>query len=196
MQLSSRSILPFLAAAALALSACGGEAEVPPTPATQAEPTTTPEPVPEPTDEAPATGSDDGAIEMEEEMEEIAASMEAQQTGGSASVTIGEQTWDFDGVLCAFGPEEIGQEGAEFVLSAIGDGLQFYISVDAMGQFVSLNDIENFENPALSWEADQDASGEGFIQVDGKDVSGEATFIDYLSESWDEVEGSFEGSCP
>lgn len=196
MQLSSRSILPFLAAAALALSACGGEAEVPPTPATQAEPTTTPEPVPEPTDEAPATGSDDGAIEMEEEMEEIAASMEAQQTGGSASVTIGEQTWDFDGVLCAFGPEEIGQEGAEFVLSAIGDGLQFYISVDAMGQFVSLNDIENFEDPALSWEADQDASGEGFIQVDGKDVSGEATFIDYLSESWDEVEGSFEGSCP
>ena len=196
MQLSSRSILPFLAAAALALSACGGEAEVPPTPATQAEPTTTPEPVPEPTDEAPATGSDDGAIEMEEEMEEIAASMEAQQTGGSASVTIGEQTWDFDGVLCAFGPEEIGQEGAEFVLSAIGDGLQFYISVDAMGQFVSLNDIENFEDPALSWEADQDASGEGFIQVDGKDVSGEATFIDYLRESWDEVEGSFEGSCP
>ena len=196
MQLSSRSILPFLAAAALGLSACGGEAEVPPTPATQAEPTTTPEPVPEPTDEAPATGSDDGAIEMEEEMEEIAASMEAQQTGGSASVTIGEQTWDFDGVLCAFGPEEIGQEGAEFVLSAIGDGLQFYISVDAMGQFVSLNDIENFEDPALSWEADQDASGEGFIQVDGKDVSGEATFIDYLSESWDEVEGSFEGSCP
>lgn len=196
MQLSSRSILPFLAAAALALSACGGEAEVPPTPATQAEPTTTPEPVPEPTDEAPATGSDDGAIEMEEEMEEIAASMEAQQTGGSASVTIGEQTWDFDGVLCAFGPEEIGQEGAEFVLSAIGDGLQFYISVDAMGQFVSLNDIESFEDPALSWEADQDASGEGFIQVDGKDVSGEATFIDYLSESWDEVEGSFEGSCP
>ena len=196
MQLSSRSLLPFAAAAALALSACGGEAEVPPTPATQAEPTTTPEPVPEPTDEAPATGSDDGAIEMEEEMEEIAASMEAQQTGGSASVTIGEQTWDFDGVLCAFGPEEIGQEGAEFVLSAIGDGLQFYISVDAMGQFVSLNDIENFEDPALSWEADQDASGEGFIQVDGKDVSGEATFIDYLSESWDEVEGSFEGSCP
>ena len=196
MQLSSRSILPFLAAAALALSACGGEAEVPPTPATQAEPTTTPEPVPEPTDEAPATGSDDGAIEMEEEMEEIAASMEAQQTGGSASVTIGEQTWDFDGVLCAFGPEEIGQEGAEFVLSAIGDGLQFYISVDAMGQFVSLNDIESFEDPALSWEADQGASGEGFIQVDGKDVSGEATFIDYDSESWDEVEGSFEGSCP
>ncbi|AQP43543.1 hypothetical protein [Tessaracoccus flavus] len=196
MQLSSRSILPFLAAAALALSACGGEAEVPPTPATEAASTTTPEPVPEPTDEAPATGSDDGAIEMEEEMEEIAASMEAQQTGGSASVTIGDQTWDFDGVLCAFGPEEIGQEGAEFVLSAIGDGLQFYISVDAMGQFVSLNDIENFEDPALSWEADQDASGEGFIQVDGKDVSGEATFIDYLSESWDEVEGSFEGSCP
>lgn len=144
----------------------------------------------------PATGYDDGAIEMEEEMEEIAASMEAQQTGGSASVTIGDQTWDFDGVLCAFGPEEIGQEGAEFVLSAIGDGLQFYISVDAMGQFVSLNDIENFEDPALSWEADQDASGEGFIQVDGKDVSGEATFIDYHSESWDEVEGSFEGSCP
>ena len=196
MQLSSRSILPILVGTALALTACGGEAEAPPAPATQAAPTTTPEPAPEPTDGAPATGYDDGAIEMEEEIEEIAASMEAQQTGGSASVTIGDQTWDFDGVLCAFGPEEIGQEGAEFVLSAIGDGLQFYISVDAMGQFVSLNDIENFEDPALSWEADQDASGEGFIQVDGKDVSGEATFIDYISESWDEVEGSFEGSCP
>ena len=196
MQLSSRSILPILVGTALALTACGGESEAPPAPATQAAPTTTPEPAPEPTDGAPATGYDDGAIEMEEEIEEIAASMEAQQTGGSASVTIGDQTWDFDGVLCAFGPEEIGQEGAEFVLSAIGDGLQFYISVDAMGQFVSLNDIENFEDPALSWEADQDASGEGFIQVDGKDVSGEATFIDYISESWDEVEGSFEGSCP
>lgn len=195
MQLSSRFIVSLTAAAALALSACGGEVEESPAPAPQATPTTS-SLAPEPSDQTQTAGSDDGAIELEDEMKEIAASMQAQQTGGSASVTIGEQTWDFDGVLCAFGPEEIGQEGAEFVLSAIGDGLQLYVSVDAMGHYVSLNDIENFDDPTLSWEADQDSSGEGFVQVEGKEVSGAATFIDYLSEGWDEVEGSFEGSCP
>ena len=103
--------------------------------------------------------------EAVEDISDVASSLEEMQSGGSASITVGDETWAFDGVLCAFGAEETGQEGAEFNLSAIADGLQLYISIDEYGHTVSLNDIENFENPTVSWESDM--SADGFITVRG-----------------------------
>lgn len=136
------------------------------------------------------------ASEMAEDFSDMAEDLEAQQTGGSASLTIGDQAWDFDGVLCAFGPDEIGQEGAEFVLSAIADGVQFYLSIDSFGHSASLNDIENFEEPTVSWEADPSQGEAEFISVEGKDISGEAAFVDYEAGLMEGVAGSFEATCP
>lgn len=175
-------------ACALALSACGGGSEE--------------EALPEPSSllseagEALATATsqeeiEDATEDLLDTVEDMADSLEAQQTGGSASLTVGDQTWTFDGALCAFGEEEIGQEGAELVVSAITDGVQLYISIDSFGHNVDVNDIENFENPSVSLASAVDGE---FIVVDGKDVSGEALFTDY--ETNESLEGTFEATCP
>ncbi len=188
----------------LGLSACGSDDPAAPdgSPTSSSAPSGVADPTApsEPSGGIDAVPTDAEALEsLQEELEsalpEMADSLEAQQTGGSASLTIGDETWEFDGVLCAFGEDEIGQEGAEFVLSAIADGLQFYLSIDSYGHYASLDDIENFDDPALSWQADSSSSGE-FIEVDGTATRGEAAFVDFTDDSMEEVQGSFEGSCP
>ena len=96
-------------------------------------------------------------------------------------------------MLCAFGPDEIGQEGAEFVLSSIQDGIQMYVSIDAFGHSVSINDIEDFQNPSVSLES---FDREEIISIDGKSFSGSVEFIDNTTESFETVPGSFSGTCP
>ena len=141
-------------------------------------------------------GGSDGSIEdaTTDVSEAVAGGdeQEAVEGGGSASLTVAGQTYTFDSVLCAFGPDQIGQEGAEFVLSAIQDGTQLYFSIDSFGHGVSLDDIEDFENPTVSWSS----VGDGFIELDGKSASGEAGFIDGTTESFEEQPGSFEATCP
>lgn len=141
--------------------------------------------------------AEDMASEMSDDMSDLASTLEEMQDGGSASITVGDETWSFDGVLCAIGEEQTGQEGAEFVLSAIGDGVQLYISIDDFGHSVSLTDIEDFENPSVALEASTLMGGDQeFIVLDGKSVHGDADFMDIESESLDTTAGSFEGTCP
>jgi len=113
---------------------------------------------------------------------------------GSASITIGGETWQFDNVLCAFGEQEIGQEGAEFVLSAIEDGLQLYATIDSYGHSVSLDDIEDFENPSVSLESDWSMSE--FIELSGRQVRATAVFLDYNTDDLAGVEGTLVAACP
>jgi hypothetical protein len=137
-------------------------------------------------------------------VEDMTEDLEAQQEavgGGGAELTVGDETWTFDSVLCAFGPEEIGDPEAEFVLSALADGLQLYVSIDGFGHSVSLNDIANFEDPAVGWEAGgfaamEDDAGE-FVEVDGKDVRAEAEFTDTRDElSPTTAPGTLDATCP
>jgi len=120
---------------------------------------------------------------------------ETQQAvgGGSATLTVGDETWTFSNVLCAFGEEQIQQKGAEFVLSSIQEGMQFYVSIDSFGHSVTLDDIEDFQNPSVALEA----RGPGdFIKLDGKNASGTGGFVDGTSDDFAETEGSFEATCP
>ena len=142
--------------------------------------------------EAVESGDEQAAVDA---VDDLVDELEEQQEavgGGSASLTVGGQTYTFDGVLCAFGEEETGQVDAEFVLSAIADGTQLYFSIDRFGHKVSLDDIEDFENPSVSW----DSRGEEFIQLDGRSASGEAGFVDGTAEGQDTQPGTFEGTCP
>jgi hypothetical protein len=141
----------------------------------------------------------------EEFAEDLADDLEAQQEavgGGGAELTVDGETWTFDSVLCAFGPEEIGDEDAEFVLSAIGDGLQLYVSIDGFGHSVTLDDIENFEDPSVGWAAGGPfgaltGEAEEFVEVDGKQVRAEAEFVDARDEmSMTTAPGVLEATCP
>lgn len=120
--------------------------------------------------------------------------------GGSATLTVGERTYEFDRARCAFGPEETRRDDTEFVLSAIQNGLQLDATINTrFGHSVSLDDIEDFENPSVGWSAGgpgsglQGAAGE-IIQVDGKRVSVRTTFTDEVSG--DTAEGSLSAVCP
>lgn len=116
--------------------------------------------------------------------------------GGSATLTVGDQTYEFDRARCAFGSEETGRDDTEFVLSAIQDGLQLDATINTrFGHVVSLDDIEDFENPRVGWSAGGPGSDAGeIIQVDGRRVSVEATFTDEVSG--DTAEGTLSAVCP
>jgi len=132
------------------------------------------------------------AEEFAENQADALEEVQEQVGGGSARFVVGDNEWTFDSVLCAFGEEQIGQEGAEFVLSSIQDGLQMYASIDRFGHSVSLDDIEDFENPSVSLSS----VGDGFINVDGKSVSAEAEFVDGTGDGIATTPGTFEATCP
>lgn len=157
-----------------------------------------------------ATGDAEEALEElgddpEQFAEDLSDDLESQQEavgGGGAELTVDGETWTFDSVLCAFGPEEIGDEDAEFVLSAISDGLQLYVSIDGFGHSVSLDDVENFEDPAVGWSAggpvaSMAGDAEEFVEIDGKQVRAEAEFRDSVDEmSGTTAQGTLEATCP
>jgi hypothetical protein len=184
--------------AALLLAACGGSGAD--------DSTTTTAPAPTEADASSSTTtqpspSGSSAEEMADNMAEDLEDMQASVGGGSATLTVGDQTWTFDSVLCAFGEEQTGQEGAEFNLSAIQNGLQLYASIDSFGHSVSLNDIDDFENPSVSLEAGGPFAAmlggeDEFIVLDGKNVSASTLFVDDLTDAMEGVEGTLEATCP
>jgi hypothetical protein len=176
-----KALTALLSLTALIAAACGSSASAPESTAADAPPE--------------GINVDELIEDPEGFVEDLTDSLEEQQSsqgGGSATLVVGDQTWTFGPVLCAFGPEEIGQEGAVFVLSAIQDGLQMYVSIDDFGEFITLDDIEDFENPAVSIGS----SGGASIEIDGKSVRADAEFIDSVDDAFATIPGTFEATCP
>ena len=134
----------------------------------------------------------DDAADLAEDLAESLSEQQAAEGGGGAVFVVGDEEWTFDSVLCAFGEDQIGQEGAEFVLSSIQDGLQVYATIDSFGHSVSLNDIENFADPSV----DVGSTGDGFIVIDGKTISAEADFLDGTNDEFETITGTFTATCP
>ncbi len=181
------SVLILVAVAALLVAACGNDGS---NSGSDAPTTAAPaDVIPDPDEilDDPEGAAEELAEGLAEGLEEI----QEQEGGGSATLTVGDQTWTFNSILCAFGEDQIGQEGAEFVLSSIQDGMQLYASIDSFGRSVSLNDIENFSDPSVSLEA----FGADVV-VDGKNVSASGQFVDGTSDNFAEIEGTFEATCP
>ncbi|QGG94697.1 hypothetical protein [Actinomarinicola tropica] len=137
-----------------------------------------------------------------DDMVESQEAAQEAQGGGHATITIGDQTWEFDSVLCNVGPSETGRDDTEFVLSSIQDGLQLDATINTeFGHSISLNDIEDLANPSVSYGFTDIGAVTGgeiteVIQVDGKDVYAEAAFYDDTSESFEEIPGELTATCP
>ena len=172
--------------AALLLTNCGGT-PVDPTPTQPAMPTTM-------QDAATAEPVADKAQDMGDGMVENLENKQAAEGGGHATFTAGDKAWKFDSVLCAFGEAEIGQKGAEFVLSSIQDGLQLYLSIDSQGHSMSLEDVKDFKNPSISLA--QADSFVDFLILKGKNVSGEAEVLDWNEEPPTKIPATVEAMCP
>jgi hypothetical protein len=189
-----RSLIALFAALALVAVSCGDDGGTDAADAPSADAGAADADSADAGDSTPEDAAEDSAADMAEDLVDDLAETQASQGGGSATLTVGDQTWTFDSVLCAFGEEMIGQEGAVFNLSSIQDGLQMYASIDSFGHSVSLDDIEDFQNPSVSLSS---AFGAGeFIQLDGKNVSAEIGFMDGTTDDFAEIPGTFTATCP
>ena len=187
-----RSLIALFATLALVAASCGDDgggdtADTSSAGSADVEPADT-------GDSTPAASAEDAAADLAEGLVDDLAETQASQGGGSATLTVGDQMWTFDSVLCAFGEEMIGQEGAVFNLSSIQDGLQMYASIDSFGHSLSLDDIEDFQNPSVSLSSS--FGSDEFIQLDGKNVTAEIGFIDGTTDDFTETPGTFTATCP
>jgi len=137
------------------------------------------------------------ATDPESAAGELAEGLEDQQEasgGGSATFTVGGKDYTFDRVLCAMGTDETGNPDWDFSLSAIADGLQLSVETGpTYGDGASLNDIEDFENPAVAWSS----QGDNFLTIEGGEVSGKTKFLDGTDESGQKsATGELVASCP
>jgi hypothetical protein len=146
------------------------------------------------------------ADDPQEAVEDLVDDLEAVQEsagGGGATFTANGQTWEFPSVLCAFGEDQIGQPGAVFNLSAIADGLQLYASIDDSGaaHSLSLNDIEDFENPSVAlsispFVASTVGAPADFLTLDGKQVSASVLMIDDTTNQPTAEPAQLSATCP
>jgi hypothetical protein len=188
-------LMTLVLALALVVAACGdddgGSEETETTPTTAAATTTTAG------GETTTTTAPEATTTTTRAATTTTTAGTASSGGGAATITIGEETWTFDTVLCAFGEEQIGQEGAEFVLTATEGDLNLYLSIDSFGHSVSLANIADF---SLAWEADTLSAQQGggdaeFIEVSGSDVRADTYFFDMVVEDLNPVPGTVEAAC-
>ena len=132
---------------------------------------------------------------------------------GNALLTIGDESWSFDDIFCAFSPEEAGNARVSFFVSSFGESstgartqLDATIQDPAQeGRYdgenviktVSLNDVEDFENPSVDWSSISGFSiAELDFQVDGKNVAVSAAFNDGTTDDIETVPGTLIATCP
>jgi hypothetical protein len=133
---------------------------------------------------------------------------------GSATLTIGDETWEFSSFACAFGYDATRTNDYSFSSSSLGEhsngnAVQMQAEIqDGTGQerlegagvvyTVYINDIEDFENPAVDWQARGEAPPVGniVVQINGDRVTAEGLFDDKLTELVvEEVPGTLDATC-
>lgn len=213
MNLTRLGATALLSSVVLVAAACGGDDEeetaTPAAATAEATETTSVDASP---DEAAA--DDDEAADDDDEAAADEAPAADAAAPGVAVLTIGDESWSFDGIFCAASPEEAGNDRISFGLSAFGtvDGSRVQLDAtiqdtDEQGRMegegtihsVTLNDVEDFENPALAWMAPSPFAqlSAPLITVDGKSVSAEGPFDDELTEEeFEEIPGSLSATCP
>ena len=146
---------------------------------------------------------------VQQNPEAIAIISEAMPAGapGSATLTIGAATWEFDSFGCAFGHEATQSDVYSFSSNSFGEHEGARVQMQAnirdttgQGRFegedlryeVFINDIDDFENPSIDWEME---SADSFV-IDGDEVTVSGSFDDELTEMDQEtVSGTLEATC-
>ena len=132
---------------------------------------------------------------------------------GQATLTVGDESWMFDGVYCAFGPQQTRNERVSFSSGALGEVDGRRVQLDAsiqdtqqQGRYegdgvihsVTLNDIQDFQNPSIGWEAVSGFAGASQIAftIDGKSVNVQADFDDNTTDEIEALPGTLAMICP
>ncbi|MGA7096332.1 MAG: hypothetical protein WB245_02060 [Acidimicrobiia bacterium] len=123
---------------------------------------------------------------------------------GNVTLTIGDMTWEFDNFLCAVGLEATQSDTFSLSTNTFGeiDGTRIQLQAnieddsgqgrlggDGLTHEVFVDDIENFDNPAVSWKMVADQG----IVLDGYELSAEGVFDDAVTG--DSMPGTLMGTC-
>lgn len=167
---------------ALVLAACGGS-------------DASDSPADDPTTTAAAAAVEDSTTSAPEPEETQPPTTEGPSPSSSGSIgivlTIGDETWEFGGALCAFTGPKPGEEGSEWNVSQVRDGAQVYVSEDSFGPLVQYADISNGGNPEFNWEAGADGLS---ISVAGNDINATGEFTDSVGGTGP-VAGTLSATC-
>lgn len=126
---------------------------------------------------------------------------EAEVADGSgaatASLTIGDHSWEFGQVVCAFGEEETGVEGAVVNFSARNGSLSLYLAAEADGNYIELSDLDDLENGVNHTTMGVGAPNP-VIEVVDRSISSEAGFYSYDDTGGEvgPVDGTVTATCP
>ena len=139
--------------------------------------------------------------------EEAIALMSSRANPGHATLTIGDQVFEFDRFDCASGHENTESETYSFTTNSFGefDGvrtqMQFTVSDESStGQTegegvrhrINFNDVGDFENPSIDWDMRDTDS----VSIDGYELSVSGAFDDGLTEGViEEIAGTLEAVC-
>lgn len=152
------------------------------------------------------------AAQPESESEESSdGAAESGPTGpGSATLTVGDAVYSFDNYYCFEGSENTRNDSVPFSSGAFGevDGHRAQLdasmydpeqqnSMDADGVSfnVTLNDVDDFENPVVSWSDAFFADEPVDFEYDGATLRVEALFDDDLTEEMEQIPGVLEATC-
>ena len=140
---------------------------------------------------------DEGAIDQ----------IRSRRSPGHATLTIGDQVFEFDNFDCASGHENTQSDTFSFTTNSFGefDGvrtqMQFTVSDESStGQTegegvrhrIDFDDIDDFESPSIDWSM----NGADSVSIDGYDLSVSGTFNDGLTEGVNEdIPGALEAEC-
>jgi hypothetical protein len=197
----------LLAALAVSVAACGSDADETEAPEAEARPTTVAESGPGTGTEVPPDEPDGDGISST--LEDLAGET------GSASVTIGDETFEFSlaGTATVEGTTYVGRCTTLFgMIAASGfatDGRDITVELDVPPVDWATYDDGRFEPPAIrvednegnaNWiadEADDFVSGSGVFEFEqeGVDASGVARFVDAWDPGSDPIAGTFTVDC-
>lgn len=126
---------------------------------------------------------------------------------GSATLTIGDEVWEFDNFVCAFGHDNTESDVYSFTSNSFGehsDGTRVQMQANVRNQSgdgrvegdgltheTFVNDIEDFDNPAVDWEMNAPTG----LTIDGNFVMVEGLFDDGRTDGDDAVAGTLEAEC-
>jgi hypothetical protein len=135
------------------------------------------------------------------------ATINSRSDPGSATLTIGDQTWEFDNFVCAFGYENTESDTFSFTTNSFGefDGVNTQMQVtiaDESGQGrleganvaqrIDFDDVSDFENPSIGWRM----RATDTVRIDGDRVTAEGVFDDGLTElEAEQIPGTLEATC-
>jgi hypothetical protein len=117
----------------------------------------------------------------------------------AATLTIGDETWEFDQFRCAFDQNDFPFNASAFGEDTSGVRVQLTADIfDGSGQEITaieLDDIDNALDPTVSWRSESSFGGETELMIDGDQVTGSGLFDDQLTVEIEQIPGNLQATC-